>query len=281
MDLLAREVAPSELGTSAGATPSGSFVPPRAEPLVGRGFPKSGLRVEPEEDGSRLSYSGRADPLLLYVVFGTAFVVAFGGSIIVSPVYGLAGVMLLSILFLPLLVFAALGALRLSTTCSILRSEQRIAVAERSYAATLRRQWPLDALRSALILIRPPSGFASSASTYDLYLDFGGEQYLVTSSLSERSIRREAQRIARFVGCAVRTERLVAQVRRASIRHVVLVALLFVLPLVGSTVGFAYLLRDQRPTNSLMIVSMSALVVCQVGAILAYGFNRSRAGRAG
>lgn len=262
-----------------GASLAGGVFAPRVEPLRVIGSPKSGLRIVADEEGSDLTFRGRADPLLLYFVFGTAVVVGGAGSVLVSPVYGLAGVMLLSLLFLPLLVFVALGALRLSSTCRIARAEGRVVVAERSYAGQMVREWPLSALQAPLIVVRPPSGFAGSGPTYELYLDLGIEQYLVQSGGSERSVRREAQRIARFLGLAVRGERLPDTLARTPFRHVALIAVLFTLPLVGSTLGFAYLFREQPPTTSLMIVSMSALVVCQVGAILAYGFNRSQHGR--
>jgi hypothetical protein len=240
------------------------------------GFPKTGLRVGVAEEGSRLTFQGRAEPLLLYFVFGTAVAVAAGGSVLVSPRYGLAGVMLFSVLFSPLLVFSAFGALRLRTSCSVDRAARQILVNEQSYAGTMRYDWPLGALRGVLVAIRPPTGWASGGATYELYLDVGPVRYLVQAGMGERKIRRNAQRIAQFVGVPVRVERIPARVGRASMRHALLMLSLFALPVLLTTAALAYLFRDQPPTTSLMVVSMSALVVCQLGAILAYGYDRSR-----
>lgn len=256
-----------------------TLLPTRLEPLHVVGSPKAGLRIIADEEGSVLTFHGRADPLLVYFVFGTAVAVAVAGSVLFSPGYGLAGVMLLSLLFLPLIVFAALGALRLRTTCRIARGDGRIEVVERSYAGALRRTWPLTHLARVLIAVRPPAGISGSVPTHELYLDFGKEQYLVRTATRDRGIRRDAQRTARFLGLAMHVEQLPNAGRRTSRRHVVLLAILFVLPLVGSTLGFSYLFRGNPPSTSLMIISMSALVVCQVGAILAYAYDRSRHGR--
>jgi hypothetical protein len=240
------------------------------------GFPKTGLRVAVAEEASRLTFLGRAEPLLLYFVFGTAVAVAAGGSVLVSPQYGLAGVMLFSVLFSPLVVFSAFGAVRLRTTCSIDRASRQILVNEQSYAGALRHEWPLAALRSVLLAIRPPSGWASGGATYELYLDLGPARYLVQEGMGERKIRRDAQRVGRFLGVPVRVERISDDAGGASPRHVLLMLSLFALPVLVTTAALAYLFRDQPPTTSLMVVSMSALVVCQVGAILAYSYDRSR-----
>lgn len=255
---------------------TGMAQPMRSTPLQVVGSPKAGLRVDVEEEGSILAFRGRTDPVLVYFVFGTAVAVAVAGGILVSPAYGLAGVMLLSLLFLPLMVFVALGALRLRTVCRIERAEGRIQVDERSYAGALHRQWPLADLVAVLVAARPPRGIYGSVATYELYLDFGSEQYLVRSGTRERGIRRDAQRTARFLGIPFHAERLPETGRRTSRRHVLLLAVLFALPLVGSTLGLSYVFRAQPPSTNLMIVSMSALVVCQVGAILAYAYDRSR-----
>lgn len=274
---------PLMLGESSQAAPTPSFSaltgPPRSSPLRVVGSPKAGLRVTASEEGSVLTFQGRTDPLLVYFVFGTAVAVAVAGGVLVSPAYGLAGVMLLSLLFLPLMVFVALGALRLRTTCRIERAEGRIEVVERSYAGALHRQWPLANLSAVLIAARPPAGITGSVPTYDLYLDFGKEQYLVRTATRERGIRRDAQRTTRFLGIPLRSERLPEAGRRTSRRHVLLLAVLFAFPLVGSTLGFSYLFRAQPPSTNLMIISMSALVVCQVGAILAYAYDRSEHAR--
>jgi hypothetical protein len=240
------------------------------------GFPKSGLRVALAEEGSRLTFLGRAEPLLLYFVFGTAVAVAVGGSVLVSPQYGLAGVMLFSVLFSPLVVFSAFGAVRLRTTCWIDRASRQILVNEQSYAGALRHEWPLSALRSVLLMVRPPSGLASGGATYELYLDLGPVRYLVQEGMGERKIRRDAQRVGRFLEVPLRIERIAEGAGRASVRHVLLMLALFALPVLVTTAALAYMFRDQPPTTSLTVVSMSALVVCQVGAILAYSYHRSR-----
>jgi hypothetical protein len=256
---------------------------PRAAPRDSRtdtqemlGFPKTGLRITAAEEGSRLTFQGRAEPLLLYFVFGTAVAVAAGGSVLVSPRYGLAGVMLFSVLFSPLLVFSAFGAVRLRTSCSVDRAIRQILVDEQSYAGTLRYDWPLGALRGVLVAIRPSAGWVSGGATYELYLELGPVRYLVQAGMSERKIRRDAQRIGQFVGVPVRVERFPASAGRASVRHVLLLLTLFALPVLVATAALAYLFRDQPPTTSLMVVSMSALVACQAGAILAYSYDRSR-----
>lgn len=251
-------------------------------PLRVVGFPRNGLRVRLHEVGSRLVVAGRADPLLVYFVFGTAICVAVVGSILGSPRYGLAGVMLLSILFAPLVIFAALGAIRLRATCTLDRAGQRIMVEDRSYFGSVARSWDLPDLRGVLLLARAPSSWTAGGPTYELYLDLGGEQYLLNVSRSERAMQREAQRIARFVGVPVRAERVPASDSRAQPGpgHAALIGLLFALPVVLSTGLLAFLVRSQPPTTSLALVSLSALVVAQVGALLAYSYDRSRRQRA-
>lgn len=265
--------------TTGGSVFTGPGWPLRSTALHVVGSPKAGLRVVADEEGSVLSFRGRTDPLLVYFVFGTAVVVAVAGGVLFSPAYGLAGVTLLSLLFLPLMVFVALGALRLRTICRIERADGRIQVVERSYAGALHREWRLADLSGVLIAARPATGITGSVPTYELYLDFDKEQYLVRSATRERGIRRDAQRTARFLGIPMRAERLPEAGRRTSRRHVLLLATLFAFPLVGSTLGFSYLFRAQPPSTNLMIISMSALVVCQVGAILAYAYDRSEHAR--
>jgi hypothetical protein len=231
--------------------------------------------VEHRETGSLLEVEGRPDPLLLYFVFGIAVLVAAFGSVTVSPQYGLAGVTLLSVLFLPLLVFVAYGALRLRTSCRIDRGHQLVTVEERTYAGRKSREWPLSQLSGVVVVVTKPSGFAGGGSLYEVCLDLGEERYLLDAGRQERGPRRLANRLARFLDIPVSTEQQLPQASTSTLR-MLLVAALFAVPVVGSTLGFYFLFRERPAAVSLMIVSMSALVVCQVAAILAYSFNRSR-----
>jgi hypothetical protein len=245
------------------------------------GFPKSGLRTALDEQGSTLALHGRADPILFYFVFGAALAVALGGGLVVSPRYGVTGVILFSVLFSPLLIFSSLGAIRLRSACRLDRSERRIVVNERAYIHSLQREWPLDALSGVVLRGRPPSRWASAGQTYSLFLEIGADRYLALEATSDPGLRRIAQRISRFVGVPMRVERSEHVPTHGRALDALVAAAIFLVPVILASVLLASTLRFLPAASYLLVVSMSALIVCQVGAILAYVFVRSRPAASG
>lgn len=246
---------------------------PRAHPF---GMPKDGVRVLLNEGTSVITLRGRADPLLVYLVFGAALAVAVGGSILVSPQYGVAAVVLFSLLFSPLLVFTSVLAARVRSACTVDRPGQRVLVEERSLLGEQRREWPLSALQRIEVCARGPSRWAPSGSTYELRLMFGEEAYLAKAASHEAGLRREAQKIARFLGVPAVVE--VQPVHGGPTRplDVALSSTLFLLPLVAATLVLAYVLSQRLFHAGNDLYAMGVLIVCQVGAILAYLYVRSR-----
>jgi hypothetical protein len=238
------------------------------------GFPKGGLRINLRERGSRLLFQGRCDPLLLYFVFVVALLVAIGGGLRVSPEYGLAGFVGLAVMFAPLIVFLSVGSIRLASRCEIDRAGQVVRVWERSYLGEMRNQWPLDRLASVTVVTCPPSRWGSSGQAYELELDFGSERYFVRRTASEARLRREAHHVARFVGVPVRLDRRESERLRASPRHLTLVAAVFSLPVVVASTLVTYVSQEPLHSPGVLVIAVAALVVCQVGAILAYVYDR-------
>lgn len=250
--------------------------PPPPVPASIVGIPKDGLRIRLETNGSVLSLRGRADPLLLYVVYGAALTFAFIGTVAVSPTYGVAGAVLFSLLFAPMLLFTSLGAIRLRVTCVIDRVNQVVRLRERSYVGQHDTEWPLERLVRIVVAPRPATHWALGGDRWDLYLDFGDVAYLVAVSADQAWLARLAHQVGRFVGLQSETVPPVAGTPPGP-RTWLGEALLFIVPLAATPGLVALATRDRAPESQLATIAMSALVVCQASALVAFAARRGRA----
>lgn len=242
-------------------------------PVVG--IHKRGLRVRFDERTSQLALLGRADPVLLYVVLAAAFGVAFAGGAFISPEFGFAGGLMFAVLLSPLVLLSSVATIRLRTECLVDRPKGLVRASEQSYLARFEREWPLAALEAVAIVTIPPRSWAAGARTYELHLVFAGERYLAKVGSGEGTMRRDAHRLGRFVGAPVieEQEEAIAPIGRG---RFVLTGTLFALPVAVATILVFLASRARPPTDGLMIVSIGALVVCQLAALVAFGYDRTR-----
>lgn len=247
------------------------------------GFSKSGMRVALHERGEQIVLRGRADPLLLYLAIGGALGLGLLASILRSPVQGVVSSFIYSALFSPLLLFLIYSTLRLRSHCVINRAQGKIYVTERSYAGVEQFSLPLDSLVGILVTARSQLPIVGGPETYSLYLETEHLLYLVLAGYDEGSVLRLAERLGEALRLPVRLRGFdqPGESIRLPGRLLATTAVLYLVPPLVAIVAIYLAFRDAPLPERLMITSVGAIVLSQLGAILAYGYYRSREPREG
>jgi hypothetical protein len=251
------------------------------------GSPKAGLRVQVHPAPQRLLYRGRANPALLYLVLGTGVGLSLAGSLFLSPESGLLGAVAFSLLLSPVIVFVVYGALRLRTECVVDRPAGLVRVDERAYFSRYRAQFDLAGVREVRLTTRPETQLVGTAAQYGVFLGLPEGFYQVLSSSSERHGRDEAERLGIFLGLPVVRAGPDDGSQAGAERHGLrwrtwlMMLVVYVAPIGLAALALQVLFRDATIPQRLMITSLGAVMLSQVGAILAFAYYRSRGAREG
>lgn len=250
----------------------------RAAPERPVGLPKEGLRVVIRTRGQAMTLRGRADPMLLYLVIGAILALGLAGVVTVSPAQGLIGSFAVALLFSPFLAFLVFATLRLRSECIIDREQGLIDVNERSFFRRLRRTMKLGESAEVMIVCRSQLPVVGGPATYSIYVVANGEPYLAMAGHDEASQLDHARQVALFLGAPLQKIGLGDDKERAGMswRHLAVTLALYVAPIAVCIAIITVAIGDVPAQERLMVALVSAILLSQIGAILAYGYARSR-----
>src|SRR5688572_6606709 len=156
------------------------------------GMTKAGLRISVQERPQQLIYRGRASPVLLYLVLGTALGLGAIGAITLSPEQGVFGSLTFSLLFSPVILFVIYGAIRLRSLCVVDRQRDLVRVRERSYRGGFQAEFPLDSVQSVRLAVRPETPIVGTSDRYGVYMRLPDGFFQVLASNTDAEADREA-----------------------------------------------------------------------------------------
>ena len=240
------------------------------------GDSKSGLALRIQQTPLVMVLEAHPDPLLLIVVLAALVSVGVIDSVATSPAEGVVSFVLFSFLFLPLICVLAFNAVRVKTVCVLDKERMVMQVEERSYTRFVREQYPLQDARAVFVRRLPSAPLTGDAMTYGLFLELETADYLVASGTNEQAVGQDAWRISRFLGVPLETADE-APAPRKRFGVLLTAGLLYLLPLVVAISALLFLF-DQLPRvgPSSLVGLLAAIVISQIGAILAYAYYRAR-----
>ena len=248
------------------------------------GMPKAGLRIAIQERPQQRIFHGLASPALLYLVVGTALGLGALGKVTLSPERGSINSLAFSVLFSPVILFVVYGALRLRSSCVVDRQRGRIRVRERSYFSRFEADFALDTAIEVRLAVRPETPIVGTPARYGVYLRLPGGFYQVLAANTEDDAEREADKLAIFMELPVRQDAPPESEDGFEERGPVpwgawfATVLVYAAPIAVAVAAVYMIFRDVSLPERLMITSLSAIILSQIGAILAFAYNRSRGG---
>jgi len=222
-----------------------------------------------------MSLASRPDPLLLYAVIAAAAVMGVVGGIATSPNGGVLSFLMFSLLFSPLICVLAFNALRIKTLCTFDKDAAELRIDERSFTRRIQEIYPLDTVESVSVR-RLPSAPLGGASSYGLFVGLRDSEYLAASSNDEATLGQDAWRLSRFLGLPLEMPRLAEGSRRTRARVLLTAAVVYLVPIVVAISALVFLL-DQLPVMEPSLAGLlTAVVISEVAAMLAFAYYRSR-----
>lgn len=252
----------------------------RGAPAQGRkliGEPKSGLALRIRQTPSVMTLEGRPDPVLLYVVAAAAIGVGAIGSLAASPREGLAGFLTFALLFSPLLGVLVFNALRVKMLCVLDRESGNVHIDERSITHRVQEEYPLHEVESVFVRRLPSAPLAGGTSAYGVFLSLGDADYLAASTINEGTAGQDAWRIARFLGVDLEAPVVdIAEIKRPQAGLLVTTAFLYFIPIILAASALMFL-RERLPAIEPSLAGLlGAVVISQIGAIIAFAYYRAR-----
>jgi hypothetical protein len=242
------------------------------------GEPKYGLVVRIDQTPLTMSLTAAPEPLLLYFVAGAAVVVGVVGSFASSPQTGLAGFLAFAILFSPLICLLAVTVARIRTRCVLDKESGQLRIEEQSYARRVQETYPLEEVTAVVFRRVPGAPFAGSAALYGVFLKMLDADYLAACGNDEKTVGQDAWRLSRFLGVPLETPPTGARPERpaAGGRLVLTTAMLYMM-ILALSVAALFLVFDQLPgVNRAFAGFLGAVVISEIGAMLAYAYYRSQ-----
>lgn len=241
-------------------------------------MPKSGMRVWLDERPGQVMLRGQADPVLLYLAVGGALGLGLLASILRSPMQGVVSSFIFSGLFSPLLIFLIYTTLRLRSSCVVSKSEGRVFVNERSYRGVESFSIPIADLTGLVVVARSQLPIVGGPESFTLYLETEGLRYAALVGYDEASVQRIAERLSEHLRLPVQTVGPddPGNTVRLCGRVLALTAVLYLVPPLAAIAAIYLAFKDAPLPERLMITSVGAIMLSQLGAILAFGYFRSR-----
>jgi hypothetical protein len=239
------------------------------------GEPKAGLSLRIHQTPDSMSLAGRPDPLLLYAVIAAAIVMGVVGGVATSPNEGVVSFLAFALLFSPLICVLAVNALRIKTLCVFDKDAGVLRIDERSFTRRIQEMYPLSAVDSVWVR-RLPSAPLGGASSYGLFVGLPDTEYLAATSSDEAALGQDAWRLSRFLGLPLELPRLEEASRRMRPSVLLTAGLVYLVPIVIAISALVFLL-DQLPVIEPSLAGLlSAVVISEIGAMLAFAYYRSR-----
>jgi hypothetical protein len=216
--------------------------------------------------------------MLLYVVVGTAAVVGIAGTIFSAREANAVGLILFALLFSPVICLLALNNLWVRTTCVFDRNRELVEIDEQSYTRRVHESYPLHDVSSIAVRALPDARLLGSALNFGLVIVMPQVEYLAACGNNEAILSQAALHVSRFLGVQLETPLGTAQVSRHHVSPgLVLVPLALYLFPTFLTISALVVLYERLPNVQPSLVGLvGAIVVSQVGAILAFTYYRAR-----
>ena len=240
--------------------------------LVGES--KSGFTLHLELAPAQLVLRSRPDARLLYLVLGAALLLGLLGAVLAAPTREVLEAGLFVALFSPIALFLMLSALGLRAVCTVDRERNSLRWIERSYLGERKGCYSLEQVGNVFLFPGPPGPSPGASRAYLLCLAVPEGAYLVAEGPSRDSLEPTARTLARFLGVALdQNERAVVSVGRP--QRLLVAVLLYAAPV---TAAITVLGLSIPPSGAAWVfpTTMTAIVLSQVGAILALLYYRRR-----
>jgi len=239
------------------------------------GEPKAGLALRIQQTPVSMSLASHPDPLLLYVVIAAAIAMGLVGGVAASPREGIVSFLAFTLLFSPLICVLVFNALRIKTLCIFDKEAGVLRIDERSFTRRIQEMYPLEAVDSIGVR-RLPSAPLGGASSYGVFIGLRDTEYLAASSNDEAALGQDAWRLSRFLGLPLELPRVEDTSRRMRAKIIFTAGVVYLVPIVIA-ISALVLLLDQVPGIEPSLAGLlSAVVISEIGAMLAFAYYRSR-----
>jgi hypothetical protein len=240
------------------------------------GDPKAGLTLRIQQTPTTMSLSASPDPLMLYIVLAAALVAGIMGALASSPRAGFASFLILVLIFSPLICVLAFNAMRVRATCILDRERDTLHIDERSYTRRVQEEHPLEEVE-AVIIRRMPSGPLSGGPwSFGLFLALRDADYMAAWGNNEAAIGQDAWRISRFLGVPLDTPAEEPSENRSQRRVVMTTVILYLLPILLTVTALVFVSYEMPGATPTLAGFLGAVVISQIGAILAVVYYRMR-----
>jgi hypothetical protein len=198
------------------------------------------------------------------------------GSVAGSPGQGVVSFLLFGLLFSPLLTVLIFNALRIKTQCVLDRTRGLLQIDERSYTRHVQEVYPLADVTSVIVRRLPTTPVIGGSFSYGVFLALGEVEYLAACGNNEVAVEQDAWRISRFL--AVPFEMPAGEFERPSSHPGLLItaAILYLVPIVVAISAVLFLFDQFPQLNPTIAGLLGAVVISQIGAMLAFAYYRAR-----
>src|SRR5437588_519310 len=239
------------------------------------GEPKSGLTPRIEQTPDTITLASQPDPLVLYAVIAASIVTGIVGSLAWSPNEGALTFLVFTLLFSPLICVLLFTAVRIKTLCVFDKEGGMLHIDERSFTRRVLEKYPLEAVEGVCVR-RLPAAPLGGASSYGLFIGLRDADYLAATSNHEATLGQDAWRLARFLGLPLELPRQPDASSGRRISVLLTTALVYLLPIVIAISALVFLLDQIPGIDPPLAGLLSAVVVSEIGAMLAFAYYRSR-----
>ncbi|MEA2641819.1 MAG: hypothetical protein QOF51_3213 [Chloroflexota bacterium] len=241
------------------------------------GEPKAGLNLQIWQAQNTMTLNGRPDPLLLYVVLAASVVMGAVGGVVFSPKEGVVSFLAFALLFSPLITVLVFNAVRVKTLCTLDLERGVLEIEEQSYTRRVRELYPLDEIGAVVVRRLPSAPFAGGTSCHGIFLALRNADYLAACSYNESAVNQDAWRVSRFLGIPLET--LGQEVPERTASHswlIITTAAIYVVPVVAAVLILLLFLNQLSTPEPTLVGLMGAVVISQIGAMIAFAFYRTR-----
>ena len=234
------------------------------------------LRIQMRSDEMRLS--ARPDPLLLYVVLGAAVAVGIAGGLTSSFHEGLLGFLAFTLLFSPVIVLLVLNNVRVRSRCILDKARDVLEIEEQSYTRRIQENYPLREIEAVAVRVLPNAPLFGTASGFGLFVVMRQAEYLAACSNNEAALSQDAWRMSRFLGVPLETPLGVGSSRPhpLSYRSIFTAGAIYLAPTLVTAMGLVFALENMSIGEPPLVGLLGAIIVSQVGAMLALTYYQSR-----
>jgi hypothetical protein len=208
-------------------------------------------------------------------VIGAAVAMGVLGGVVGSPHDGLLSFLAFTLLFSPLICVLVFNAVRIKAACTFDKEQGSVHIDERSFTRRVQETYPLETVEAVSVRRLPPAPLGG-ASSFGLVVGMGDTEYLAAMSNDQAAIGQDAWRLSRFLGLPLELPGFGVDVHRTRPGVLLTAGVVYLVPIVIAISALVFLL-DQLPGIQPSFAGLlSAVVISEIGAMLAFAYYRSR-----